>query len=116
MDTKDIVEHLRRLSAGEVRPARKMCGVCRELEDMYNVPRMDIARAAIHWPVRDKRLDRRMGGGRYNSFPVPHPTEDNSSYAYLSGYDKWGQDAYGDKRREFCGWLADYIEEHGLPV
>lgn len=95
-------------------------GICYLLEILFMDATID-DRSAENCVVRAR--DEAIGaylvskGGRAErwrmSYPVKHPTLP-SNKAYDEGEVFWGDDEYGDNRRELAAFMADFIEEKYL--
>jgi len=101
--TKDqkiaLANHLEKLGKGTIEPIHKCCGLCSEIMDLFGVEAyLKIKHLSPLWT--------RYSG--HPLFPVPHPTITNPSIAY-SSILKWGDNQYGNSRRELCLFLAETI-------
>ena len=103
----DIYDYLVDLSTGEAQPEILGVGLCSTLESQFDE---DISAAVMsfspEWPKFSGSSD----------YPVPSPyTSSTAAYAYKYGpkdrYDKWGDNPYGDLRRELALFLAFKLYE-----
>lgn len=96
-----VVNHLRLLGKGKILPENIRCGICSEIlhKEGLNLYAFDFSL----WP--------KFSGDLH--FPIPGCKGINSEEYYYFEYktDKWGDNQYGDLRRELCLWLADYFEK-----
>lgn len=97
---KQIIAHLRGLGSGEIIPSSKRMGVCWIIEDLF---------------LDKQEFDQLVDFTKYpnysecEAFPIKH-SELRPVKAFLGIRNKW-EGEYGDNRRNFCMWCADYLEE-----
>lgn len=111
MNFEKVIEHLRALGRKEVDPIDNNQGLCSELSERFyfsgdvcltDEQLEDVQDLMNDWPKSSDEIE----------FPVPHPTMDPVE-SYCVCDDLWGDDEYGDNRRELCLWLADELERRG---
>lgn len=99
---KLIIAHLRGLASGEIIPDDSAFGICSEISIQFSTGLLYDFDEKVYsvWP--------HWTGD--NEFPVPH-----SNFSPLMGYNTenlWGNDRYGDTRRDLCEYLADYLFDY----
>lgn len=95
---KVIITHLELLSTGEIDPFNVYLGLCHELEE-HGVESVDFS----DWPGHSGEEEYPVLGG-FDEF-----------YAYKRNTrSMWGDNGYGRKRRELCGWLSAQLKEGAL--
>lgn len=98
---QEIVDHLRALGTGKVKPISKVVGICRELTNKFSIPGVSfIANRAEGWSE--------FSGER--AFPIKHDEKECWS-AYITARNLWGKTKYGDSRRALCLYIADVVEQ-----
>lgn len=95
---KAIVEHLRKLGRGDIKPEEPAFGICYELRMKKWVP--NYKAHFFNWPKFSGHLQ----------YPVCHESM-SAQDAFDSIPNLWCDDSYGDDRRELCLFLADQIEK-----
>lgn len=105
-----LIEHLRRLGNGAM-PSQKSEGICLEVHEFLHENihvnqiqiivsyKKQVAVAMQTWPKRSSST----------TYPVPHPSK--AAYAAYMQDNIWGNDEYGNNRRELCLWIADQLEQ-----
>lgn len=102
-----IVEHLRKLASGEAQPAVRRTGLCVELHERFP----DAAQLALD--LAAEQYDRFEYYSGELEYPIAPPGDGCPLRAYRARPDLWGDDEYGRRRREFCGFVADVLERSG---
>lgn len=107
---QELIDYLRELESSIVEPTGKwgiQGGIC-DCLDTYIGSKIQRTSGRVMllspaWPLYSGDID----------YPVPSIV--HSGFSARSTYKKkdikWGDDAYGDNRRELCEFLADTIEE-----
>jgi len=96
-----MINHLRKLSTGEIQPKDDELGICAEIESFFSDSDSDeIMQLSKKWPE--------FSGDRH--FPVPNKSR-SAQKAFMFIDYLWGDDDYGDARRRLCAWLADELEK-----
>lgn len=103
---KYLIEHLRGLSQGTHTPASKGLGLCFDLTNLIRCGKITIEDRGL---ALDAMLNWPNATGDWE-YPVPHPTEP-PAIAFVEFPNLWGDDEYGDNRRELCAWIADRLDQ-----
>lgn len=100
MDREELKAHLYALADGETMPASPVHGLCVELKVITITPDLcnKVHQIMSHWPEHS---------GDYE-YPVPHPSM-SPDRAYQFGRNLWANDAYGNKRRDLCRFIAENL-------
>ena len=97
-----IIEHLRKLASGEVRPKDETKGICAEICMVLHVQMDDSLRLIQGWNKHS---------GEY-SFPIPRTSLKfwwTHSMQYVKTENLWcGKQ--GELRRDLCAYMADKLE------
>lgn len=94
-----LIAHLRGLADGSIKPNNPSLGLCQNIAFYFPACMVDVIYHFISW-------DKFSGDP---ALPVPHPTM-LPVVAYCNLLNLWGDDEYGDNRRDLCRHCADCIE------
>ena len=101
---KEIIEYLKGLASGTIKPADTRLSLCCCLEqEGLRIPKL--SQIFESWSKYSGDI----------AYPIPDPKGWGSAYTkFCRAGDMW-EGEYGDLRRELCQYIADYIKEHGIP-
>lgn len=100
----DIIEHLRALSTGEIKPRDNTSGICEELESKFLSSEMTtkVVSALLKWNKREMSLY-----DKSELYPIPGGVTAYNTYQE-NNLNMWDpNDSYGQTRLEATRWLAE---------
>lgn len=105
-----MIQHLKALGNKEILPSDVSNGICAELLEKFNykIP----LEVIIEW------WHFRFGYGTYYfdfNYFIPDPTDNNFPVSkFLDTKNKWDDSEYANYRRDFCLFLADWLQHEKI--
>ena len=99
----EIANYLECLANGTITPKNENCGLCKELWYIFGVKTTDLVDIRM-WPKFSGNI----------KFPITINGKPQIEYEYIYDCNKWGDDEYGNVRRELCAWIASKLRERIL--
>jgi len=104
---KNLIEYLTSLGTGEIKPKSTEYGICHSINyefcnsDAYNYLEK-ISKLWVYWPKYSGSKLYPVGIDSKKYYP---------DYLFVNVENLWGDDEYGNNRRELCLWLAEQLEK-----